>query len=679
MELRLTCRHWGYALTLVLFGIAMVTLFSSPDTPRYETAQSLLMIGVGRNATGLISLILLFMTAVSAARSQRTHFAALEMAFPTGTEITFGRMLALLVAGLPFLLTPLSIALAAGPIESFVRGSAVFVGESVLTIAVSVVLVWGLQITFGIRRWMLPLLGLVWLGAAVGTVILNYDGLIVPGISLFNFPRFGYGSYTDTWGRSFQGNLPLYLNGFYLGSIILMVSGIASWVYHQRFFKPSMPLRLGAAAGLTLTLMAGGVYTMTVAQGNADWQAQRDVRASLPAPLSPAAAPYTITRYDITLDLGLSPHFAVEIDVQNRGSQPLERIDFTLNAQLEIQESSLSYERHGDFVTLTLNEPLASQATKEVRLVYTGTVVWLDTVFGAPVETTAFIRADGIHLPPSVGWYPVAGRVSLLTGLTGRLPDQPAAMRLHVSHNESLSLASNLPKIGDTTFASGGARWLMLIGAPDLETERIAAGVLLIGSRLEVAKVRDDLSTLMTQARQAVQPYLSPPDLTLMLPYTHNFIRTTRDETPPTAEGAAVFVRSQSLQFNAHRYESSVYAITHAAFGDTGSSLLTDNVAYFFWLRMQTQGDINAMRNRLAERQSSLAIMGDTEVIFTWVFPANSPSYDITAALLEVDAEQGTEATARVIQSLQSEFNTLKDELPARVVRWIQQEVADEP
>jgi hypothetical protein len=253
-------------------------------------------------------------------------------------------------------------------------------------------------------------------------------------------------------------------------------------------------------------------------------------------------------------------------------------------------------------------------------------------------------------------------------------------MRLHVAHNESLSLASNLPRIGDTTFASGGARWLMLIGAPDLETERMAAGVLLTGNRLEVAKVRDELSTLMTRARQAVQPYLSPPDLILMLPpYTNSFIRPTLDETPPTAEGAAVFVRSQSLQFNAHRYESSIYAITHAAFGDTGSSLLTDNVAYFFWLRMQTQGDINAMRHRLAERQSSLPIMGDTEVIFTWVFPANSPNYDITAALLEVDAEHGTGATARVIQSLQSEFNTLKDELPARVVRWIQQEVADEP
>jgi hypothetical protein len=677
MELRLTSRSWGYALTLVLFSLAMVTLFSSPDTVRYETAQSLLMLGVGRNATGLISLILLFMTAVSVIRSERTRFAELEMVFPTGTEIFFGRMLALVVAGMPFLLAPLGIAFAAGPFEAFLRGGTAYAGESLLTIAVSVALVCLLHMTVGIRRWMIPLLGLVWLGAAVGTVILNNNGLIVPGVSLFNFPRLGYGSYTDTWERSLQGDLPLLLNGFFVGVILLIAGAIGASISRLRLFKSSLPMMLIALAGLLLTLSSGSIYTLSVAQGNTEWRMQVDTRNTLSDMLSPAAAPYTITQYNITLELRQPSRFMVEMDVQNRSEQPLSRIDLTLNAQLEIEESSVPYERSGDFLTLALDRPLLPQATVAVRLVYGGTPRWLDLVSGAPAQMTTFINEAGLNLPPTVGWYPVAGRVSLMTGLTDRLPDQPAAVRLHVIDEGILSFASNLSMIDTTTFASAGTRWISLMGAHDLETVILAENVTLIGNRLEVAKVRDDLTALMSQARSVMDHYLIPPDITLMLPYTLSANWTMLAETPPMAEGIAIFVRSQSLQFNSHRYESSIYALTHAVLGDNGSSLLTDNVAYFFWLQMQTEGDIDAMRSHLAERQSSF-LGTDADVNVTFVFPANSPSYFITEALVELYAVQGRDEVAHVLQRLQIEFNTLKEESPANVVGWMET-VADEP
>ncbi len=667
LELQLICWHWSYWLINLLFAGLMFSIFMTP-VANYETAQALLMVGVGRNAVGLASLLVLFLAGISATRSMRSRFATLEMAFPIGTEVTLGRFLATVSISIPFLLSPLLIAWIAGPVSSFLRGVPVFVFEGLLTIAFSTGVVWLIQVTTSIRRWMYPAFGLLWLVASIGTVILNNDGLIVPGASLFNFARFGYGSYTETWGRLLQGDLPVYFNLFYIGLVILLVS-LISWIVGQRRFYRSMPAALlSACLAAGLALFSGGIYTVTVAQDNAQIRAQWEANEN--NWLLPAEAPYAVKHYAIAVHLEGIPRFSVEMDILNRGDRPVSELDFTLNGQFQLTESSATYERSGNFVRILLDEPLMPNASTIIELSYSGSLRWLEPVPGAPSETTNFIRKEGVHLAYEIAWYPIAGRVSLLTSIQGRTPDVSAAIRLQVIGNEYLQFASNLPQVESRVFVSEGATWANLIGAPNLLTVRLLDGVTVIASQAELDKIDEELTQLLTEAQATVGQYFDPPNLTIILPFVRSFQLPTMYDVSLMTEGLAFFLRPVQLQFPQGQYETGIYALTRTALGDNDMTLLTENVAYFLWIQLQADGDPRQMRVLMEEKIARTPVFDEAFAV-SRAMPGFATSYAITEELLRIFTENGDVQTVRVIQKMQAEFVALKDKSASEVIAWM--------
>lgn len=667
LELQLICWHWSYWLINLLFAGLMFSIFMTP-VANYETAQALLMVGVGRNAVGLASLLVLFLAGISATRSMRSRFATLEMAFPIGTEVTLGRFLATVSISIPFLLSPLLIAWVAGPVSSLLRGVPVFVFEGLLTIAFSTGVVWLIQVTKSIRRWMYPAFGLLWLVASIGTVILNNDGLIVPGASLFNFARFGYGSYTETWGRLLQGDLPVYFNLFYIGLVILLVS-LISWIVGQQRFYRSMPAALlSACLAAGLALFSGGIYTVTVAQDNAQIRAQWEANEN--NWLLPAEAPYAVKHYAIAVHLEDLPRFSVEMDILNRGDRPVSELDFTLNGQFQLTESSATYERSGNFVRILLNEPLMPNASTIIELSYSGSLRWLEPVPGAPSETTNFIRKEGVHLAYEIAWYPIAGRVSLLTGIQGRTPDVSAAIRLQVIGNEYLQFASNLPQVESRVFVSEGATWANLIGAPNLLTVRLLDGVTVIASQAELDKIGEELTQLLTEAQATVGQYFDPPNLTIILPFVRSFQLPTMYDVSLMTEGLAFFLRPVQLQFPQGQYETGIYALTRTALGDNDMTLLTENIAYFLLIQLQADGDPRQMRALMEEKIARTPVFDEAFAV-SRAMPGFATSYAITEELLRIFTENGDVQTVRVIQKMQAEFEALKDKSASEVIAWM--------
>ncbi len=247
LELRLTCWQWGYAALLLIWSAFIVASLSSSLS---QTPQSLLLSVLPLSTIPFISIGILFLAAISVSRPQRSHVEALEWALPTGIEVVIARWLALATAILPLLIAPLGVALVSGSLAEFFAALPTFLLETLTVLALTAALVWLVGMFVGIKRWMYPLFGLIWLGSAIFPTSLNTK--FFPWSLLLSFSADAWNGfvYSAFWERLPLGSLPTFADVCYLGALLLVI-GVIGWrVVRQRRYRTSLPALIAALAGL---------------------------------------------------------------------------------------------------------------------------------------------------------------------------------------------------------------------------------------------------------------------------------------------------------------------------------------------------------------------------------------------------------------------------------------------
>jgi hypothetical protein len=518
LDLRLTCLHWGYLLFLVAWSGFIIVTYTQDD---YRSLQ-----GLFNFVLGFIGLLGMFLTGIQASRAQRNRFDMLEVALPSGVEVLLARWLAIITALGGLVIAPLFVLMTApaGRLDTaYVLNNLLLI---LLSTAFATGLVWVVQNTVGIRRWLYPLFGVLWLAGGMLPNMLNNDGLPLPGINLFNFVTMNQSINSPLWGQLSQGQLAHLTVLFYVG-IVMLFAGVMLWrTTAARFHRRSPIIITLTAAALGVVLFAGSSYTAQVYAANQQVIDEDQYRQEYAdQTLQPAAMPFGVTAYNVTFALDTPARLSAQLDVTNRSDAPLTELTFSLYHQFEVTDANVPFTRDRDILTLTLPEPLTPGESTQIRVMYQGNIAYLERRRGRPPEATYFIRPEGVNLACAVLWYPVPGR--LLPNYTGYddnfqgIPacplEHPAAFRLTIDEPGVLSYASNLTRTDATTFVSAGTTWVHLLGVPGLVTEDVE-GVTLITAE-----------PLLDFARPLVTTHYLPA-----LDYLHRFF--------PEIEGLTVFV-----------------------------------------------------------------------------------------------------------------------------------------
>jgi len=461
-ELRMLVVNWGYPLLHVLWIMLLFFLFVKQ--PDQRSSQALLETTVGRISIGLISLAGIFLTGISASRSQQSKFVELEETFPSGFEIIAGRWLAGLLSLLIFLIEPMGIAAIQGPVSSLVSGIPTFVGEATLTIAFTTASAWAFISWSKPGRWAYPLMAAGWLGFLLGPTLLTN---IYPPASLLNFMGQGTSFYSELWGRLIYGAQPYWFNLFYAGLLLSALALLALRLHLQRYHHLFLWTGALLIVGLVLAGLGGFRYVSGV-------QAAQNARFPLSAnPVLAAQPAFTVDAYDLTMDLNDPgvPQFSAQLTAHNIGAQTLDVLAFTLNPVLVLRDTNLPVTRENQLVLVHLPKPLAPGDTLTLTFQYEA-ALRLETITEGVVEASDFIDPKGVRLTPEANWYPVPAGLTETAGLHGL-----AHIRLKVIGSD-LRFGANLPPTGENTFEADGAGWVFLVGSPHLVMEQIGSTIL---------------------------------------------------------------------------------------------------------------------------------------------------------------------------------------------------------
>ncbi|MDI3339816.1 MAG: hypothetical protein QJR03_04715 [Sphaerobacter sp.] len=659
LELRLLVRHWAYPLLLAAWSAFVIYVFRDQAVISPEAALNR---DLGHFSIGISSLAALLLGAAGAGRSQRTRFASLEESYPTGAEVLLGRWLAGVVALLPTQVAAVAIAGRAGPASSLWRGLPTFVLEATITVAFCTAVGWLLVSWLGPRRWVYPLLAGGWLGCLGLPVFLGRRNLGIPGAELLDFMRSDTGSYEELWGRLFEGALPVWFNLFYAGLAALGVALVVARVAARR--RRRAPL-VPAALALAALVVAAASATAYVQQVRA-WEA-RAVDRGKPRPLPgpgdlATAAVETIDAWEIAVDLTdpASPRFDARFTLRNAGSEPITAATLTLHRDLAITMSSLPYARDGDVLTLTLSEPLAPGATRDLRLAYAGPIWAFIAGFDQTPYPVTFTAADGVRLAHSGGWYPVPGRM-LAPPDWSEPTHPPAAFHLAVTVPEGWGVFSNLPATGDTTFASERATWVVLFASPRLRTEQVGASTIVAPEALlprARALVPDYEALLADLARYFPGP--APKGLTFAVLDT---LPGTAAYTPPAGDQPLVIMSGTTprdlKKYPLNRRYVMGDALAADLWGLAGGApelpFLFHVVQESLWARHVAGGDPERFRREVTDALGG----GQAD-------PA-------VVALAKIEARRGEDGVRQVIARMIAEQQTLRGLAPAELAAWIEE------
>ncbi|MCC7209527.1 MAG: hypothetical protein IT323_19620, partial [Anaerolineae bacterium] len=204
LELRLTVSHWSYLVFLAIWSVFIIAQYSGNDFA--------FLAGLSGFIGGIISLIALFFAGFQATRVARNRFEALELALPTGLEVSLARWLATGTTVASLLIAPL-VVLAIAP-RARLESDTVWrvLGIPLLMIPFATGLIWMLQTLLGIRRWMYPFFAAFWLaGGMIPNTLQTTDAhglrLPVPGAHLLDFISLNQGR-DSLWGTLTQRPLP---------------------------------------------------------------------------------------------------------------------------------------------------------------------------------------------------------------------------------------------------------------------------------------------------------------------------------------------------------------------------------------------------------------------------------------------------------------------------------------
>ncbi|MFN8530795.1 MAG: hypothetical protein U0670_19490 [Anaerolineae bacterium] len=692
LELRLICWNWGYALFYLLSAAWIIANYGNEQF-RYSASGTVFSMSEG--LIPMLMLVVIVLAVGSASRASRVRIEPLETAYPTGTEIHLGRWLAVMAASSFFLIAPLGVILALGTLETFFKLVPVFLLESLIAFAFVSLSIALVQVTIGIKRWMYPLFGLVWLASAI--VPASLDSRSFPSSLLLAFASNGRldANASELWGRLPLGNLPLFYDLFYLGAAALLIGFIGLRVHRVRHYRRSWVSTVITAVALMIVLLGARSYSLQVVEAYAQMDEQT---AFLFAPGRviplPEEMPYRFSRYDLTLDLDdpALPRFEAQIEAVNRGETPLHQITFSLNSQLTITESTLPYQRDGSAVTLTLPVPLEAGASTSFDVHYSGALWDYGGVIsqGFPLSAANFIRPDGVNLGCSAVWYPVPGSIiigrnsfvdfratfedSIFRNYPDCALDEPASMTVRVQHASGLTFGSNLPQMDDATFAASTATWAHLMAAPSLVTEPISSVTLITAASLQ-DRFRSLVTAHYLPTLEHLRHFFPRIDGLTLFVTNSGFGNSFDPVATPLTDGRVVVVLQpyylsallenpfNDFLFNRQSMVSSLFGVSGGSFGTT----YTDNISYFLWAHDTAQGDPGAMRLLLAEGPAQTGPG-------VYVYNSQTPEerYPLAQFLYQVYVDQGEEAVIDLLNRALDEAPRLNRLSLSAAQQWIE-------
>lgn len=673
LDLRLTCLHWGYLLFLVTWSGFIIVTYTKDD---YQSIQ-----GLFNFVLGFIGLLGMFLTGIQASRAQRNRFDMLEVALPSGVEVLLARWLAIITALGGLVIAPLFVLISA-PAG---RLDASYVLNNLLLILVSTAfatgLIWLAQNTVGIRRWMYPLFGVLWLAGGMLPNMLNNDGLPLPGINLLNFITMNQSINSPLWGQLSQGQLTDLTVLFYVG-IVMLFAGVMLWrTTAARFHRRSPVIITLTAAALGVVLFAGSNYTAQVYAANQQVLAEdQHQQVYVDQIMVPAEMPFEVTAYNVTFALGTPSQLSVELDVLNRSDALLTELTFSLYHQFEITNASVLFTRDRDILTLTLPQALAPDESTQISVMYQGNIAYLERRLGRPPEATYFIRPEGVNLACAVLWYPVPGR--LLPNYTGyddnfqAIPscplDHPAAFRLTIDEPGVLSYASNLTQTDATTFVSAGTTWVQLVGAPQLQTTTDGA-ITIVTTGNQFDRVNPLVNQYYLPPFQYLQRFFPEAQHVTVIALelaTDSFSQW--DAHPATQEALVAFISPRRFDFLTSGTQSEYFYIgaplISSLFGGRDNTV-TENIAYFLWIHYKSNGDMTQMQSLL---ENGLPSGGGTSFHFSTSYEER---YQIAFVLYDVYLSQGETELVNLLHEMQAQIVSLGGMSQGQVVTWIEETV----
>lgn len=667
-ELRLTVSHWSYLLFIAVWSIFIVSNYANDDL--FSTRAMF------NFALGLSSLVGLVFTGMQASRAQRTHFDRLETAFPTGAELFFARWFASITSLYGMFLAPVIISffIPSGKLDGDYVILMLFL--SLLVFAFITGLVWIIQYTVGIRRWMYPFLAGFWLIGGLIPGTLRQNEMPVPGANLINFITMD-APMNSLWGTLIQGRTPFFHILFYIG-IIMLFAGVMLWSYRVKRFHQRSPF------AIALTLIAVGVagfaalsYTAEVASANQIYTTQTEQQSSLiPAITAPSSLPFAVTEYDLTFRQGDPAQLSAQMKVLNRGTTPLTELTFSLNHQFEVTTTDIPFTQQETTLTFSLPDPLEVGEETSIQINYQGNLWVLEPELGRLLEASNFIHPDGVRLSYSVLWYPVAGIIPMQFSFYGEngvstdynLLDQPAIFRLTVEDTGSLNYTSNLSTTDGQTFTSSGALSAELIGIKGdaLRTET-KDGLQLVTTETTFPYIEPIVDQFFTPLSAYLHGHFAemPP---LKLHVLDLPALTRLSSPPPTAENIFMEISPRNanwlLTYAQNQYNTGAEPIIIGLFGGQRNSL-TENIAYFLWSHYMTNGDIDQMRGIIVEGLPS----GGSN--FYHSVP-HEERYQIAMYIYEVYATQGEAAAFNLLNEIRQHTAELNQLPVADILIWMQ-------
>lgn len=656
IELRLLVVNWQYPLMHLLWGALFFQMFAGRDN---RSAQALLETLLGRLATGLVSLVGLFIAGNSASRSRRLNFLDLEETFPTGFEVIVGRWLAGIVALMLFMAEPLLIAANQGPLESLLEELPIFLGETGLTIAFTTAMAWALLSRLKVDRWAYVILAAVWLGFAAGPTTFASR---FPSASLLNFMRQGVSFYSDLWGRVVYGNQPFWFNLFYFGLLALCLAVMVLEVSVRRFRRLSWPGVLLMTGALLLSGLAGTRYIERVQAA----QAITPIESVVAEPVY-----FTVNDYRLIIDISdpNQPRFFSNLTARNTGATALDQLVFRLNPDLSITNSNKAAERNGELVYVQLPEPLTAGESLSLTLDYEG-ILRVEKISNGVVEATDFIDPRGIRLTPVAQWYPVPAYTTRPSA-----QHDPAYFYLRVTNSDGLPITANLPTVGENTFEAEAVSWIFLIAAPHLIVEQ-TGDVTLVTSQSDLMIGRE-LVQDFSAPLQAITPFFPGADVHGLMLMVLGEEDGLPEHTPPVAGYPLVVIpRYMRDSFSkADDWQDFVIrALTADLWQMIGGELETNigpvtgldeafyDVVDFMRLYYREKGDAMQMAVRLRERQ---AIIG-------------SDLSGSRQALLEIYQRGGREAIVSVLRQMALHSDELRALSSDELANWIRKAGAEQ-
>lgn len=668
LELRLTCLHWAYLLFLVVWSGFIIITYTQDD---YRSIQGLFNVVLGFG-----SLIAMFLTGIQASRPQRNRFDLLEIALPSGLEILLARWLVSMTTVGGLVIAPLVVLITA-PAG---RLNTSYVINNLLLILVAAAfatgLIWLVQNTLGIRRWMYPLFGILWLAGGILPNMLTNDRLPLPGISLINFITMNQSISSPLWGQLSQGQLTDLTILFYVG-IVMLFAGVMLWRSAlARFYRRSPTIIILTGVAVAVVLFAGSRYTAQVSAANQQVITEdQHQQTFVDQIMHPAEMPFEVTAYNVMFALGTPSQLTAEMDVLNRSDAPLTELTFSLYHQFEITDASENFTRDRDILTLSLSQALAPGESLHVSVSYQGNIAYLERRLGRPPEATYFIHPEGVNLACAVLWYPVPGQ--LLPAYTEvndnfhAIPhctlDKPAAFSLVIDAPGPLNYASNLTRIDATTFMSEGTTWVQMIGAPNLQTTTEGA-LTFVTTVEEFSRLRSLIRRYYIPAFEHLQRFFpDAPHLTVVALELSPDSWSRWDAYPATEESLVAFFAPRQFDFITVATQSEYYNLGEpllaSVFGAQRNTVIA-NVIYFLWIHYGANGDVEQMGLLL---DSGLPA-GGTYSYFSLPYDER---YRIAFTLYDLYRAQGETAVINLIHEMRAQINTWgglsADEIAARI------------